>query len=66
MPALSNVLVADPPKYALSNTERRVVEAFVRVSRPVRLVVPVTVRLPTVEISEFDMYEELVPTLRSP
>lgn len=66
MPALSNVLVAVPPKYALSNTERRVVDAFVSESRPVRLVVPVTVRLPTVEISEFDMYEELVPTLSSP
>src|SRR3989338_11647606 len=39
-PVESNVLVAEPPKYALSKTERRVVEAWVKEARPVSESVP--------------------------
>ena len=39
-PVESKVEVAEPPKYALSKTERRVVEAWVNVERPVSESVP--------------------------
>ena len=39
-PVESNVLVAEPPKYALSKMEKRVVEAWVKVERPVSERVP--------------------------
>src|SRR3989344_3816506 len=59
LPALSNVEVAEPPKYAVSKTEKRVVEAWMKelavvevaeregiVMAPERVCAPETVRAP--------------------
>src|SRR3989338_7402454 len=45
LPALSKVEVAVPPKYALSKTEKRVVDACVNVESPVTPSVPLNVPL---------------------
>src|SRR3989338_8882043 len=44
-PADVNVDVAVPPKYAVSKTERRVVDALIRVVRPSTFNAPVSVML---------------------
>ena len=82
LPAELNVEVAEPPKYAVSNTDSRVEEAWPRVVRPltvkleaevwVGLNVPVTVRAPTTVDDACDTKPPLEPkvvrpvTLRAP
>ena len=67
LPAESNVEVAVPPKYALSNTERRVEDARVSESRPVEVeYAKFALSCPRTPPSPTKSTEPVVPLVTSP